>query len=363
MDEKRLQAKKHFAGEKKPSMKRRDDHNDYRDRRVYMITIEVEGRRPLFGRLEGCPTAAHGTPEAPRIVLSPLGQAVSDEWHGIPRYYPQIEVLALQMMPDHLHGILFVHEVLPVHLGQVITGFKTGCNRLYKASLAAPALAAPSLAAPSLAAAERQPTPNCRSAQAAALPQQGVRLFASGYNDLLLKSYEELQTWKNYLRDNPRRLLTKRANPEFLRPFFNLRLGSYTYNGIGNRSLLAAPSRQAVRVSRRCTDRDIEAETARYLSLARQGTVLISPAISPGEKRVMRAAFEAGLPTVVIMQNGFAQLSKPKGEQFYACAAGRLLMLSAWEHHNEKVPLTASQCQQMNMMALELSGLTTPSDP
>ena len=42
----------------------------------------------------------------------------------------------------------------------------------------------------------------------------------------------------------------------------------------------------------------------------------------------MRAAFDAGLPTIVIMENGFTPLSKPHGEQFYACGQGTLLMLS-----------------------------------
>ena len=36
---------------------------------------------------------------------------------------------------------------------------------------------------------------------------------------------------------------------------------------------------------------------------------------------------------------------------------GRLLMLSAWDHTNERVTLTASDCQQMNLMAIELSKL------
>ena len=69
----------------------------------------------------------------------------------------------------------------------------------------------------------------------------------------------------------------------------------------------------------------------------------------------MRAAFNAGFPTIVIMENGFSQMSKPHGEQFYACAEGRLLMLSPWEHHNEKRKLTSGQCMQMNLMALEIS--------
>ena len=48
MNEEQIARKKQYAGEKHVSMKRRDDHHDYTERRMYMITLEVEGRRPLF---------------------------------------------------------------------------------------------------------------------------------------------------------------------------------------------------------------------------------------------------------------------------------------------------------------------------
>ena len=179
-------------------------------------------------------------------------------------------------------------------------------------------------------------------------------LFAKGYNDLILRSYDELATWENYLRDNPRRLLMKRARPKWLLPTFDLRIGSYQFSAIGNLDLLSAPWRLAVRVSRRMSDAEIKEAVVYYLEAARRGAVLVSPAISPGEKQVMRAAFNEGLPTIVIMENGFTPFSKPHGEQFYACGKGVLLMLSPFEHHNEKRKVTAEQCKQMNLMALEI---------
>lgn len=345
LTDEQLAAKKQFAGEKKASMKRRDDHHDYTERRMYMITLEVEGRRPVFGRLVGDAFAERGCLDEPHIELSALGRAVEHEWLGISHYFPQIEVRAVQMMPDHMHGILFVKSPLPVHLGQVISGFKAGCRKAQTAL--------------ERAGAEPQPTDkgNQNSPLVRAMPSQEQLyrpLFAQGYNDLILRSYDELSTWQNYLRDNPRRLMMKHARPDWLYPFFGLRIGTQNYSGIGNRQFLAAPNRIAVRVSRRFTDSQVAAETARYLELAHKGTVLVSPAISPGEKRVMRAAFDAGLPIIVIMENGFTPLSKPHGEQFEACAQGRLLMLAPWEHHNERKKITAEQCQQMNLMALEL---------
>ena len=133
MTDEEFAARKKFAGEKKASMKCRDLHHDYTERRMYMITLEMEGRKPLFGHLEGNPFAERGTNDEPHIVLSPLGQAVENEWMGIHGYYPQIEVKAVQMMPDHMHGILFVTAPLPVHLGQVISGFKAGCRKAQRA--------------------------------------------------------------------------------------------------------------------------------------------------------------------------------------------------------------------------------------
>ena len=360
MTDEQIAAKKEHAGEKRVSMKRRDDHHDYTERRMYMITLEVEGRRPVFGRLVGDAFAPKGSKDEPRIELTALGQAVQSEWMGIHDYYSQVEVMGVQMMPDHMHGILFVREQLPVHLGQVISGFKAGCRKAEKALIAA---AEPQPTEKQAKAMEKE---TLSSQQVTALPLQGLLvpqqgtsqayrpLFAKGYNDLILRSYDELPAWQNYLHDNPRRLLMKRARPEWLRPFFGLQIGQHCFSGIGNRELLKAAKRKAVRVSRRLSDEEIAREVERYMEEARQGAVLVSPAISPGEKRVMRAAFDAGLPTIVIMENGFTPLSKPHGEQFYACGQGTLLMLSPWEHHNDKRKLTAAQCTQMNLMALEL---------
>ena len=379
MTDEQIEAKKEHAGEKKVSMKRRDDHHDYTERRMYMITLEVEGRRPVFGRLVGDAFAPKGSKEEPRMELTALGQAVQSEWMGIHNYYPQIEVMAVQMMPDHMHGILFVRERLPVHLGQVISGFKAGCRKAEKALIAA---AKPQPTEKEARATEGQARATEKEAlgsqQVTAVPLQGPQetlqraqgplqgpqgaspayrpLFAKGYNDLILRSYDELPAWQNYLHDNPRRLMMKRARPEWLRPFFGLQIGQHSYSGIGNRALLTTAKRKAVRVSRRLSEEEIAREVQRYLEEARQGTVLVSPAISPGEKRVMRAAFDAGLPTIVIMENGFTPLSKPHGDQFYACGRGALLMLSPWEHHNEKRKLTAAQCAEMNLMALEMCG-------
>ena len=355
MTEDQIEKKKKYAGEKKNSMHRRDINHDYCERCIYMVSLEVEGRMPVFGQLEGNPLVENCEEDEPRIVLSELGEIVQNEWMGIHGYYPEIEVLQVQMMPDHMHGILFVKTPMKVHLGHVINGFKTGCRKALRALKKRGESTILAAAQPPLT---KKSTfyPHPPSPQVAVVPPQLIPdcLFSKGFNDLILRSYDELSTWKNYLRDNPRRLLLKRAVPELLRPFFGIKIGRNTFSGIGNRNLLKAPKRMSVRVSRRLTDQEINNEVRRYLQEAKRGVVLVSPAISKGEKKVMRAVFDAGFPTIVIMENGFTSMSKPKGEQFYACANGLLLMLSPWEHHNERKPLTSEQCRQMNCIALDI---------
>ena len=114
---------------------------------------------------------------------------------GIHRYFPQIEVMAVQMMPDHMHGILFVREPLPVHLGQVISGFKAGCRKAQRA-LEAKGRTEEGAAAKPLPTGKEQGA----SLQVTAMPSQGKvqsyhPLFAKGYNDLILRSYDELPRW------------------------------------------------------------------------------------------------------------------------------------------------------------------------
>lgn len=376
MKEYQIVARKNSAGEKKASMKRRDDHHDYSGRRMYMITLETEGRQPLFGRLVGDAFAPAGSDDAPRIELTPLGKAVESAWRDIHGYYPQIEVMAVQMMPDHLHGILFVRAPLPVHLGQVIAGFKAGCRRAQqalaakeaaKATVGAAAKPQPTEKAPETThqqpATARQALP--ASPQAAVLPPQPLPspqplppppqpfrpLFAKGYNDLILRSYDELPVWENYLRDNPRRLLMKREQPELFRVQRNIAVGGLHFSAIGNRFLLERPVRLQVQCSRRLTEEQIAEKQEWWLQQARAGAVLVSPCISRGEKTVMRAAFNEGLPVIVLQENGFTDLAKPGGLRMDACARGQLLLLAPWEHHNERLTIRRDQCLALNEMA------------
>ena len=109
--------------------------------------------------------------------------------------------------------------------------------------------------------------------------------------------------------------------------------------------------RLQVQCSRRMTEADIETYKQRMLAAARGGAVLVSPSISKGEKAVMRAAFDEGLPLIFLQENGFTDLAKPGGQRMEACSRGQLLILAPWEHHNERTTISRSQCLNLNEMA------------
>lgn len=331
MDRATFEKQKAFAGEKKPSMQRRCVDNDYTARRMYMITMVTEERKPLFGKVVGHSGAMKPSPEVPHIELSPLGVAVERVWQTIGNYHPEVKVVALQMMPDHLHAVLFVKEKMEKPLGKVLLGVKQACNQAFR---------------------ELMPVQFVAVAQQHAGQARGNGLlFAKGFNDQILLREGQLERWLNYLRDNPRRLLMKHENPDLFRVQRGLTYAGQTFSAIGNRFLLERPLKVQVQCSRSISDDDLKVKINDCLHAARQGAVLVSPSISKGEKAIMRAAFDEGLPLIYLQENGFTDLAKPGGQRMDACARGQLLILAPWEHHNEKITIRRGQCLELNEMA------------
>jgi hypothetical protein len=259
-----------------------------------------------------------------------------------------VEIIALQMMPDHLHGILFVREKMEKDLSRIIRGFKTGCNRHFRElfpSVGYVATQSQQTGQQQTERTESQQTGRPRDDRSHGL------LFARGFNDKLLLREGQLRRWLDYLRDNPRRLLMKRERPDLFRVQRGLVAAGQEFSAIGNRFLLQRPVRLQVQCSRRLTDDEIAEKQAWWLSQARSGAVLVSPCISRGEKHVMRAAFEEGLPLIILQENGFTDLAKPGGQRMEACQRGQLLLLAPWLHHNEHLTIRRDQCLALNDMA------------
>ena len=337
------------------TMNRRLSSHDYYSVGTYMLTLVVEGRLPLFGQL--C-----GTTDAPEVKLSALGELIRDvELKKISHYYPMVEVWKLCVMPDHLHLIVRVKAPLPEgrHLGHVVSGFKGGCSRAWWAlqdaatpcgepqGTGASYTAALSSALPSASVSAFVP---CGSPQGATAARRPV-LFEKGYCDKVLLRDGQLDNWKRYLDDNPRRLFIKRLHPEYFTVLHQVRLMDHPCQVVGNCFLLDIPDKAAVIVHHAYSDSEFEYHRRKWLELGEAGGVLISASVSPREKAVMREAMNCGYRLILLRENGFSPLYKPSGEAFDACSEGRLLQVCPWEYHMQRRIISREQCLFLNRLA------------
>jgi hypothetical protein len=67
------------------------------------------------------------------------------------------------------------------------------------------------------------------------------------------------------------------------------------------------------------------------LKRAEEGAVLVTPGISKGEKSVVDAALDDYLPLILLQKEPISEYWKTSKERFYACASGRLLILTPWQ--------------------------------
>ena len=308
-----------YAGAKKPSMKRRMEGHDYFDRGIYMITMAIEGRKPLLGTLHGEPTVTEGD-RIPQVTLSAMGEKVKECWMLIPSFHPKVKILKLCIMPDHIHGILFVQEKMEKPLGKVIEGFKIGTRK------AARELGIMQTLYPALSEQEKKSRHK----------GQLERMFA-------------------YLEDNPRRLLLKRQHPEYFTRLGTINVAGIQMQAVGNRFLLDNPVKLQIQCSRRLTLEEIEHQKDIMLYQAHdQGAILVSPCISPGEQQIATAALTERIPLIVLLLKGFSPFFKPQPKYLEACTEGRLLMLSPYPYQNEKIDNMRQRCIQLNNIAVTI---------
>ena len=242
------------------NMKRRSHSHDYSRSGYYHITISTTKalHQPL-GQIAGRLDKPDGDSDAPHVVLSPLGQMVEQELReSIQRHYPMLEVMDYVVMPEHLHFLLVAHRDIvsnggkPTHLGQVIAGFKYGCNKRYWAmtgrgkpgstpaataggTAAAPEAAPPAAIRSTTPAAEPPGTRGSVLGDSVAKLEADVKpgtvgkpgavgkldappLFDAGYCDVMPIDEAQLATQRAYIRANPRSRLLRTTNRQWLQP-------------------------------------------------------------------------------------------------------------------------------------------------
>ncbi len=349
---------------------------DYFNRGIYLITLVVRNRDHLLGEL-------NMDIKHPGVNLTPLGEAVLDEWKKTPDIHRQqmrhISIYAQSVMPDHFHGVLFFEHTMDISVGQVMWGFKAACTKRWKALLAplqpnsaanseSPATdfsqSQPSLAAgPDLHAMSHAQ----RARYYASLPREQQPLFDDNYDDSCLWSYEQYKPMLAYVEDNPRREIIKALVPQFMQKRVRLVINGVRYSAFGNLLLLRKPIKRQVfchriaRIVQLSEDERMkhgysattyhpdtkssipytqtqawQHERDTWIKEAQDGAVLVTPGISPGELEMKNIAIRNRLQLIHLQKEPI--IRKPEGERFFACADGSLLILAPWKEDLEAIP-------------------------
>jgi len=94
---------------------------DYSRQGAYFITVCVQDRAPLLGRI------AQG-----EIQDNAAGRMVREAWQGLSEWYPGVETDAFVVMPNHIHGICLLGETQAFKLSDVLQRFKSWTTTCYR---------------------------------------------------------------------------------------------------------------------------------------------------------------------------------------------------------------------------------------
>ena len=395
-------------------MQRRMATHNYALPGIYHITIHVaEGMGQPLGQIQGSLELPDDSQGSPHVAMTPVGQMVREELlTSITGHYRMISVDTFVIMPEHLHVLL--HVTAPIvssngrstHLGQVIAGFKKGCNRRYW-SMTGQNIPT---GEPSDTSQHSGGSPACQHSggspacqvsggsparEEKRAPSDGTTgrrpLFAYGYCDVQPITPEQLATQRAYIKGNPRsrllrssqrtsltasrtgfitaltpsalrgflqrQCLPKHATPEALAAIecrLLLAEGKVALDTYGDRQLL--DRRLLPVICHRMDSVRLIEQKARCLAEAAHGAILVSPRIASGEQEIMNEAVSHGFPVIIVTDNGFPERYHPSTERIDQCAKGQLLLVTPWQYQyrgkNEQV--TIPFCKAMNCVAQAL---------
>jgi len=126
-------------GQRKPNRLR---NFDYSDNGWYFVTVCAHKRQNMFGGIE-----------KEKMILNQYGKIAKQCWSNIPKHYANVEIDEFTIMPNHVHGIVIIHNSnqrvgnknfcslqnenipwqtkLSKSLSSIIRGFKIGVTEYY----------------------------------------------------------------------------------------------------------------------------------------------------------------------------------------------------------------------------------------
>ena len=143
---------------------------DYSQNGAYFITLCIQNRLPLLGKIENSV-----------LILNSAGVMVFDKFAEISRFYPNIIVDKFIVMPNHLHAIMMMQHdgttqgsFPTLSLSEYIRRFKTLTTKLY-----------------------------IDGVKNGECPQFDKKVWQKSYHDHIIRNEQEYQKTWEYIDTNP----------------------------------------------------------------------------------------------------------------------------------------------------------------
>ena len=151
---------------------------DYSEPTYYFFTLCIVGHKPILGDIVGY-----------KMERSYAGNAVLEAWHGLPKRLSMVDLDAFVVMPNHVHGILFLRPHAAAGAASSAPTKRPTLGRVLRAfkSLSA-------------AAVNR------------ALNRTGS-VWQRNYYDHIIRSSRDLEEIRMYIAQNPAQWQNDRENP------------------------------------------------------------------------------------------------------------------------------------------------------
>jgi putative transposase len=154
-------------------------HYDYAKTGAYFVTICTHNRACTFGEVTGS-----------LMVQNMAGRMVESIWCVIPGHYSNVSIDAFVVMPNHVHGLLFITkdlvgarfiapESIAPNLGEVVRAFKARCSHAINK-----------------------------------IHGKGTPLWQRNYYEHVVRDEDDLMRIREYIENNPAQWALDEENPE-----------------------------------------------------------------------------------------------------------------------------------------------------
>lgn len=321
---------------------------------IYHVTMVLTDRKPLLGTL----VIPDNEPHRARVDLTPLGEQIKACVKGTQHYHPEVQLIGLRMMPDHVHIIFYVKEKMSKGIMTVVRGLWQGAKKIgreYTLSVCPNDIRGNEQRAQQ----EKEKPNDIRGKEQRA--QYIDPLFREMPFVRVMSRRGQLETMMQYVRLNPQRLATKKLMPEYFYVQHEVVINGRTYAAVGNVGILIDKQRKPVHVRHKMEEaarlgdnQPLRDYMNSCVLAAREGAVMVSPFVSRHEKEVLAVLLKEKRSIIYLADNGFGDYYKPSSILFDACAAGKVLILSPWGHDDEKRQIRRDDCIALNGMAEEI---------